>query len=425
MNWKKEAYQLSLNGYNARQISEKLKDVQELKNYDDENRYQKIRTYIKYERKRQGRKRDCTGKEIKTINKETTKYQNGITSFEIERELLQGEEITPVSIMTAKGLDPKVWEVVSYCTNVWQQQTKDGTTINLCQSKLSVKPIQQAITLDDIDNYFKNLKIDNLLPKIKAKNKCGEEIAEIMLPDLHIGLLSDLKETGKNNDLETIQKNYYTCIDEIKEELKQLSIKKIYLVTLGDLLHIDNDKNTTANGTLQNADGRISKIVEVAENMLISSILSLGEIAPIEIIYISGNHDRTLSYMLMRSIYRAFEKDKNVIVDTEPNPHKSRLYFDTLVGYCHGDLPKKNIANNILRTSQKMDKPIKRIEVHSGHFHSEQSYETVGGVVVKHIPSICGSSFWEHQQGYTSYKTLMCNIYNASGLSKTIYSNLN
>lgn len=424
MNWKKQAYEYSLQGYNARQIADKMKNDNALSHYTDEQRYERVRQEIKRERRKNGTVRNSSGEQRKTINKEKTSYKNGITNYEIERELLSGEEITPESIMVAKGLNPNEWEVISYTTNIWQQQDKNGNTINLCQSKLSVKQAKLNVSQEHIDNYFKNLDIDKLLPKTKAKNKKGKNIAELMLPDLHIGLMSYLKETGNNNDLKIIKDNYFKCLYEIKEQLERADVKKIFIVTLGDILHVDNDNQTTTKGTLQQVDGRISKIVEVAEDMLIGGILLLGELAPVEVVYIAGNHDRTLGYMLMRSVYRAFENDKNVVIDTEPNPHKHRIYYDTLIGYCHGDLPKKNIANNVLKTAQGLARPIKRIEVHSGHFHSEQSYETIGGVVVKHIPSICGASYWEHQQGYTSYKTMMCNLWNENGLTKTIYSNI-
>ena len=89
-------------------------------------------------------------------------------------------------------------------------------------------------------------------------------------------------------------------------------------ITLGDILHVDNDNGTTTKGTQQQMDGRMAKITECAEDMLIDAITILGNIAPVEYIYLAGNHDREFGYMLARSVSNVFRNDPNVTCDISP-----------------------------------------------------------------------------------------------------------
>jgi len=78
-----------------------------------------------------------------------------------------------------------------------------------------------------------------------------------------------------------------------------------------------------------------------------------------------------------------------------------------------------------LKVLRNITTPIKRIEVHSGHLHTDLSYETVGGVLIKYIPAICGAGGWDHLHGYVSYKTMLCNVWDDNkGITQTLYSNI-
>ena len=57
--------------------------------------------------------------------------------------------------------------------------------------------------------------------------------------------------------------------------------------------------------------------------MLIDGITILGDIAPVDVIYLAGNHDRTTGYMVIKAAEQAFRKDDNIKPLTQaPNPQK-------------------------------------------------------------------------------------------------------
>ena len=352
-------------------------------------------------------------------------------------ELWDKDSLTPDEILTFHHLDPKRWEIVSCKNNIWNAQDKVGR-VQMYQSKVSAKPRKVEITLDDIDLYFKS-KVYSKPEIIPLQYDASGETLEICLPDLHVGLLAWAQETGADYDIHIARQAFMTCMSDIVLRCQGRAFKRIYLVTLGDLLHIDNDLQTTSKGTFQQADGRMAKIFNSALDMLIDALDLLGSLAPVETVYLSGNHDRQAGYMVIKALEMAYRKDTNFTFDTAPNPMKHRLIDVSLVGWTHGSMYSKNLGEWLPEQARKEYGQAKFVEVHAGHTHIESTKEryvlkavenTVvypsGGVIVRSLPRISNSSYWEHEQGYPQgTKTLMCFVWHEQqGLRETWYSNL-
>lgn len=350
-------------------------------------------------------------------------------------ELWDNQSISPDDVLRHHHLNPKLWEITTCTNNLWHSQGKDDIK-QLYQSKVSAKPKKDSITLEAIDAYFANKVFTKPLARPIQYDPEGECL-EVCIPDLHTGLLAWAQETGADYDIHIARKAFLACVYDIKERCTGRTFKRIYFATLGDLIHTDNDNQTTTKGTFQQADGRIAKIFGNALDMLITGLDILGEIAPVEVIYLSGNHDRDSGYMLIKALEMAFRRDGNYTFDVSPNPQKYRLVGVNLIGWTHGDMSRKNMGGWLADRARKEYGLSKFAEVHAGHLHSESRTETYrtytdktiyedGGIVVKHLPTISNASAWEHQAGYPfGNKTLQCFVWNETkGLRETWCSNL-
>lgn len=343
-----------------------------------------------------------------------------------------GIDITPESIMESHGLRKDEWKVVSYKTNMWNGMAKEGKIVVMCQSKLTVAPIMNAITESHIIEFFATHRFTDKKPDtMPIQYDKNGEVYEITIPDLHSGLLSWREETGDDYDVKIMQTRFNSCIADIVKRMEGHKVKRIVMVTLGDLLHVDNDQQTTTKGTFQQVDGRTAKIFDITLMMFVDAITTLGNIAPVEVIYISGNHDRVTGRMLIKAIEMAFIKDKNITFDVSPNPQKSRLIGNILIGWTHGDIPRKNALNWLQPIARSMDKAIRFMEIHSGHLHTEITKEFVqtedcAGIIIRYLPNISSASFWEHQQAYSkSSKTVLTFVWDEKiGLREILYSNI-
>jgi UDP-2,3-diacylglucosamine pyrophosphatase LpxH len=425
MDWKDKVIELRSQGLTWNEITDEIKS--EFPKLTFNQIHEKARNYYRFTK--DARLKEENTSSDNTVSEPSTKSveykSDGSVTFEGIIRLMDGEPITPEIIMKAHNLDSEKWDVLSYKSNFWQAQKKGGSTLHLYQSKITVRPkSKQEITFEDIDRYFdgKDYSKDKLPIDCFDYDPDGE-ILDVKLPDLHIGLLSWHEETSEDYDLKIAKQRYFMCINDIVRKCQGRKFKKVMFITLGDILHVDNEQGTTTKGTQQQMDGRLAKITECAENMLIDGITLLGKIAPVEYIYLAGNHDRVCGYMLARSVSNVFLKDLNVTCDISPNPIKYRRYGVGLALYHHGDAPKKNLAELPEKFARKEISASKFIEINMGHQHEEE-IKHINGYRIRYFPVLSASSYWEHQQAYsTDTKAIVCDIRNEkTGLRETWYT---
>lgn len=366
-----------------------------------------------------GIKNKDNDKSIGTVN--SVSFSNGQFISDKIIEVAQGQLITPEIIMKAHNLDSNIWEVVSYKNNYYQSQAKENKIIELYQSKVVVKPkVSNELTFNDIDNYFAT---KNFSDRIKVKSPIiynnADEFLEIDTADLHCGLLAWRNETGSDYDLQICSDKFLAGIKDIVDRAKDKTFSDIYICGLGDILHIDNDKNETTKGTLQQADGRLTKIFDFAFDTMNTAIDYLRSLnARIHYMYLAGNHDRTTGYFLAKCLQLA---NPDIDFDITPNPQKAIHVGNVLIGLTHGDMPKYNKGTWIINDFRKEFGQSHFVEEHCGHIHTEEA-KIYNGIVVRSLLAQCGNSYWEHQQGYRSQRGIMCFVWNKEiGLRETWY----
>lgn len=355
---------------------------------------------------------------------QTCSFSNGAYIYDRTIEVAQGTMITKDIILKAHNIDPNEWEVVSFKSNFWQTQAKGGKVMELYQSKVVVKPkVTEGISFSDIDDYF-NSKDWNCKPAtLPFEYNDSEEYLDIDFCDTHFGLLSNRIETGSNYDIYIAKERFIQVFLDFVRRCKGRKFKLINFATLGDILHIDNYKNETTNGTRQDVDGRLSKIFNIAIDTISECLDILLQLnCPIRYTYTCGNHDTFSGYALAKCIESAYKNNPNIEFDISPLPQKIHVYGNTLVGYCHGDMNSKNLGEWLQKKYRKEYGECRFAEVHCGHLHSEAVRENCG-VLIKHLPCICESSYWENSEGYHSDKGLMAFVYNEkSGLRETWFT---
>lgn len=381
-------------------------------------------------------RRSPEGKELRearrSARKSSTGWKNGQLESDRLIEICETENITPELIMRLHNLDPSKWEVVSYRNNEWHSQVKGGKRMVMYQSKITVRPpTAVSITMEDVDRYFEDKTFPSPPPIPVDKHVSTGQILEIDIPDLHSGLSSWARETGEEYNLEIVRERFLRAIKDNVARSEGRKFKRVILALLGDLLHVDNDQQTTTKGTFQQVDGRMAQIFEATCDMLIEAILLLGKVAPVEVIYTTGNHDGVSGWMLLKAVELAFRNEKNVTIDNEPNPQKARVIGVTLVGFAHGDSPESNLAGWIQVHARKLSVPIRFIEGHFGHRHAQKVKERVQtedreGVIIRTMPTIASSSVWGHRQGYSGATLTTASFVwdEDQGLREMWYSNI-
>lgn len=411
-----EKMQDRLPGKNASQIRDAIRDV--------------ARRDPRY--KEQRKKEAQADPEYKTSNG----WKNGVFESDDLIRMCQEDAKSPRRMLELHGLDPDEWEVVSCRNNLWHGQTHhkfratEGPRTLLYQSRLTARPIKDGITLSDVERWFneRDFKTDKP-PVVPMWHDPEGETLEIDVADLHSGLLAWWRETGEDYDVNIARERFFSAIRDIIGRCEGRKFKKIILALLGDLLHTDNDLQTTAKGTFQQTDGRMSRVFTKTLDMLIEAIDWLGAIAPVDVVYTRGNHDHTMGWALIKAIEQAYRNDPNIFIDVSPDSQKHRMIGCTLVGFVHGSMPEKNLAGWLQVRARQIGN-IRYMEVHSGHRHSAKTKERLQtddaeGVIIRTMPTIATSSTYEHDEGYVSTRSMMCFVWGeTAGLREMWFSNM-
>lgn len=339
--------------------------------------------------------------------KETSEINsNGTLSSDKLISLEDCDKENPESLLKAHGFSPKKFELVSAKNSIWQQGRKEGK-LNLYSSKIVIKPLNEIkVSFEDIDRFFESRDYGKHVLISPVVYNDTKDFLEIDIADLHFGLLACSDETSdKNFDINIAEKDFKNAIGDIIQRCGDRKFKKIVIAFLGDILHSNNAMGTTAKGTPQDMDTRLNKIFDRALEMLISTIETFERIAPVEVVYVPGNHDRETGYMLNKALQQAFRKDSNVEFFNSPNPRKARKYGKCLIGWTHGDMKKDRMLEWMKTEYREEYGSTIYQEVHAGHQHSIETIEKEdSGMIVRYLSNLCPASSWEHSMGFNKGK---------------------
>jgi hypothetical protein len=328
---------------------------------------------------------------------------------------------TEAEALAFAEVDTSVWYVKSWKCGGWSTpvklrrgqdangrwradlgHVKQNWRVSLELARILPKPHQEA--LDAI--YERIRQHSPSVPAIHRARPKTPHLLEVDLFDVHFGKLAWRAETGEDYDLKIAERIYRDAVEDLCSYAAGFEIDQIVLPVGQDLLHIDNLNNTTTAGTPQDVDGRLAKIVEVAEMSVIWAAEYLAKIAPLKVIWLPGNHDRLSSYMLVRTLAAWFRNSPGVEVDASPNVRKYHHYGVNLIGYTHGDRERPASLPLIMATEQPKawSESLYR-EFHIGHRHISKrvqstAVDTHDGVAVRTLQSLSGRDAWHHASGY-------------------------
>jgi cob(I)alamin adenosyltransferase len=241
----------------------------------------------------------------------------------------------------------------------------------------------------------------------KVKNNSGEPFLAVLgLFDVHFGKLCWAAETGDNYDTKAAEQVYRNAVDDMIAEGSGKPIDRFLLPLGNDFYHIDNSRSTTYAGTPQDVDGRYAKVIEAGEMAVVWAVERLSAIAPVDVVWVPGNHDPTTSYHLARTVAAWFRRCPRVAVDASPNPRKYLAYGSTLIGLTHGNEERFADLPAIMATERATEwAGASCREWLVGHQHRSRQFQTKPvdthlGTTVRVLRSLAGTDAWHHRKGY-------------------------
>jgi len=332
-------------------------------------------------------------KETVEINKDGTQSSDKLI-------IMNQEEAKDVNFLLEKhGFSILAWELVSARNNIWNVANKQDGILTLYSSKIVVKPRETKFDTSWVKEVLENLDLDSPIVETKPYNISGKTL-EINIADVHIDKLCMIDETRNEYSTEIGIQRLWQVVNDIIEKTKFYNIKKIILPFGQDIANIDNIFGTTTKGTIQDTDVKYDVLYKILLKNIIKIVHKLLEIAPVEIIYVGGNHDKLTSFTMTEAMYWHFLNNDNIEVDSIFNNRKYRLIGKNLLGFAHGADERKNIIYCMQNDVPELWGKSKYREFHLSHFHKEKIVDEQNGIIMRWISSISGNDAWTYNSGY-------------------------
>lgn len=346
-----------------------------------------------------------------------------------------GAEIQTVAqLLLHAQIDMTIWCVESATINSWEVagKKKGGSTgnsrnadslwktgllqIRVKLRRLAPKPIQDGIMalLADVKPIA--------TAKPPRRKKADPHLFEACIYDHHFGKYAHAPATGQNYSLAIAEREYKLAIDAMLDRAKSFPVERVLLPIGGDFLHTDNDRSETTAGTrVESVDDRMSKVFRVAGQSLQYAVERLLEIAPVDVLWVPGNHDTATSFYLVEWLSAVFRANRHVQVDAGPRNRKYYPYGNTLLGFTHGDKCKHADYPHIMAVeAPRLWSESKFRSWHVGHLHkrSETRFragDSYHGTEVRILGSLCGTDSWHYENGFVGQpRTAECHLFSKS-----------
>lgn len=325
--------------------------------------------------------------------------------------------------LNAANVDMTQWKVDRYTIGSWQVTLKVKTDTGQKDVKgftiFVDKP--KTVTMYKIQVWL--IKLHNMewveavraliteIPKLQTPTKDyhrdGDYLLEIALMDVHFGMLAWDKETGADYDIDIAEEVFLYAVQDLLAKSKGYKPSRILFPFGNDFLHIDDPTNQTPmNRNLLDADSRLIKIYEKAKKSVIKAINYCREIAPVDVLWVPGNHDPNVSYYMCDVLDHVFANDPDVTVNKSPKWRKYYPWGKCLACFTHGiEEPLRDLPSIIATEEPQLWGNSKYREVHIGHKHKKMqmhwiNVDTQPGTVIRMIPSIAGTDQWHYKKGY-------------------------
>lgn len=308
-----------------------------------------------------------------------------------------------------------MWEIKPYTAFFKHEELQKAVRVPMYSSRIRFRKrddrfVQRAMdkALEKMAEHAPVYSDTPSYPPLPSEKK---HMMEVLIPDVHLGMLAWEGETRENYDSNIAIQRYRQAIDNLLARAQIFGIEKILFVIGSDFFHVDQDiggsGGATTAGTPQDTDSRRHKMIQRGCDLIVETIDKFLGVAPVQVEVCPGNHDFDESIALARYVSAWYRNTDKVQVNSDPKSRKYVQYGKNMLGFAHGDKEKIKDLPLIMATEEpKMWAETKFREIHLGHQHRRKAYQALWineehGVRVRHLSSLVSPDAWHAQRGYT------------------------
>lgn len=318
-------------------------------------------------------------------------------------------------------VDTKVWEIASCEAGKWDSMAKigkpgDETLHRVPLFRVVVRLRRRASAAVGLWAAMETLIAEAKVhaPKYRKIERTKKEtglMAEISVPDLHLGKLCWAAETGSDYDVKIAKDTFRNAVGQLASVAKAAGVESILFPVGNDFFNVDGKEGATAGGTPQDEDGRWQRTFVEGRKLLVEALDMLREIAPVDVLIVPGNHDTERSFYLGEALSCWYHNVPDVRIQNEPTNRKYHAWGKVLLGFTHGNEEAEKNLLAIFATEQPTlwGKSLFR-EAHLGHWHhrKERVYQPISesnGFRIRYLSSLSAADAWHTSKGYAALRS--------------------
>jgi len=265
------------------------------------------------------------------------------------------------------------------------------------------------------------------VPKLKLSTSTKRKFVAVISPtDFHWGKLGDVYECGEKYDRPTAKQRLISSTEKVLGIVTKYGTPEKIIIGIGsDFFNADTYHATTTKGTPQDNDGNMSDILATGCELMTDYINLLRQLAPVEMVLMSGNHDQLLSVSLHLYLQAWYRHCQDVTTINSAHARQYIIYNNNLLCFHHGDSVTKtsDLARLAAIEAPKAWGECAHRMVFTGHLHYEKVEEDRGFVRYQ-LPSLSGEDKWHARKGYVGNRKIIAAVIvdSADGILSTIYA---
>ena len=269
-----------------------------------------------------------------------------------------------------------------------------------------------------VDQFVEGFKdeVTGIHTPIKPPSSTDDDLmVSYLIGDHHLGMLAHHTETmGDDYDVKISQSLLENAIDRLVGSAPSGEVG--VLVNLGDFMHINDSTSSTPNSkNLLDSDGRYSKTIRAASNVIKRTVLRMLEKHnQVWLVNVRGNHDPDAALWLNEVMRLYFEDDPRVKVFDNASKFIWWQWGKNLVVTHHGDRIKmSNLHGSIVSNLRQEWGESDHTFVWTGHIH-HKNQEEYGGALFESWNILAPADAWHSGSGYASSRSMTCVILHKS-----------
>lgn len=290
-----------------------------------------------------------------------------------------------------------------------------GPDGRIMQQWVKTRETPSAIDVADIlAKRFENY--EPAAPAIKLSS-LGDADLHSLLPcnDWHVGMFAWARETDANWDLKIGPRVIGAAVDEAIA--RSPTSHTAIVLGGGDLTHADNNENRTKrSGNVLDVDGRHTKVVETAGELMVRAIdASLHKHGRVLFRNLKGNHDDETAPAIAWFLKAWYRNEPRVHVDCDQSLFFYHEHGLTMLAATHGHAAKLRDMPQIMATRRpEMWGRTRYRYAHGFHVHHRSGFVTEeGGVVAESHQAPIPQDAWHYGAGFLSGRSIQSITYHS------------